>query len=84
MSDEKQMNLFKMKEWWEDEWEGMPEFNHRDLTPWNSVIIHFKDRGDMELFSKLIDQTITFKTQSLWYPQAKIGRYSNKRYIDES
>ena len=34
-------------------------------------------------FKKLIKQTVTDKTQSLWYPEAEIERYSNKRYIDE-
>jgi len=34
-------------------------------------------------FSKLIDQTITDDTVSLWYPKAVIGRYVDKRFATQ-
>ena len=66
------------------EWKGMPEFSQEDLQSWKSIIVHFENRQDMEAFSKLINQKLTYNTRSVWYPQAEIGHYSNKRYIDES
>lgn len=39
--------------------------------------------GTLQDFSELVKQTITLNTRSIWYPEAEIGRYSNKRYIDE-
>ena len=66
---------------WSDLWQGMPEFNMEDLAPWNSVIVHFESREDMDNFSKLVQQKITTKTQSLWHPEAEITRYANKRYV---
>ena len=85
----KQLALFDMPEWWEEHWVGMPEFNQKDLTPWKSIYIHFETRKDMEEFAKLVGQEITERTQSIWFPKAKIGKtagkiYTTKGYKDES
>ena len=69
---------------WKKEWKGMPEFIQEDQSPWKSIIVHFASPGDMQAFSELVEQTITPKTQSLWYPTAEIVHMMNKRYIDES
>ena len=73
-----------MKEWWEDDWGGMPELVQDDLSPFRTIMLHFKNREDMELFEKLVDQKIYRETKSIWYPKVKIERYINKQYIDES
>jgi hypothetical protein len=65
-------------------WKGMPEYEHRDLESFQSVRVHFRNESDRELFSKLIGQKITDKTRSVWYPKAKIRRYSDKRYATEA
>lgn len=75
---------FKKEEVWEKEWQGMPEFNQKDLTPYQSVIIHFRNKEDRIAFSKLIGQNLTFKTQSVWYPKAENVPLMDKRYINES
>jgi ParB-like chromosome segregation protein Spo0J len=59
------------------EWEGMPEFEHQDLTAAQSIHVHFKSREDVEEFAKLVGQTITDKTKSIWHPQAEIIRYGD-------
>lgn len=80
-----QANLFESKEWWEKEWQGMPEFIQDDLTSWKSIIVHFKNKNDMDDFSNLIGQRLLSTTKSIWYPKAEIGRYADKRYLtDES
>jgi hypothetical protein len=68
--------------WWA-EWRGMPEFVQEDLEPWKSLIVHFESRADMEAFSKLVNQTLTYRTRSIYFPPAEIGRYADKRYADE-
>ena len=83
MSDEKQMNLFKMKEWWEDEWEGMPEYVQEDNMPYKTVYVHFKNREDMESFSKFINQKIQYTTKFIWYPEVKAHRNRDFTYIDD-
>ena len=59
----------------QSEWQGMPEFEHQDLTAIQSIHVHFKTREDIEAFAKLIGQNITEDTKSLWYPKTEIVRY---------
>jgi len=86
MKDDSQESLFDLEEFnkWKEEWKDMPEFDHEDLSPIKSIIVHFETLEDMRKFSKIVDQKLTPKTQSIWYPEAEINRYANKRYIDES
>jgi len=65
------------------EWQDMPEFKHKDLEPKFQLIVSFKNKEDRDKFAELIGQKITNKTQSLWYPKAKIKKYINKRYISK-
>ena len=77
---ETQLELFNLPEWWEEHWQDMPEFNQKDLTPFKSIYVHFKSIDDIEAFSKLIGQKIFLTTQSIWYPEAEIGRTAGKVY----
>jgi len=79
-----QGKLFEVDEFlgWKEHWKGMPEYIHRDFTPWNSVIIHFEDRESMDALSRILGQRLTEKTQSIWFPEATIGRMVDKRYRD--
>jgi hypothetical protein len=51
------------------EWRGMPEFEQQDLSAWKSIIIHFDTAENLHNFSELIDQNLTEKTKSIWYPK---------------
>jgi hypothetical protein len=74
--------LFDKGEWWHDYWKGMPEFVQEDLAPVKTIYVHFETRDDYLAFAKLVGQTLTMNTRSIWYPEAEIGRTFNKRYID--
>ena len=65
------------------EWAGMPEFTQDDQTSWKQVIVHFNTPEDLEAFAKLIGQTLTPKTRSIWFPEAEIGRLVTKRYVNK-
>ena len=92
-------NTIKVTEWgldvWENqddrndldaklEWEGMPEFNNNDLTPKRQVIVSFKTDEDVQRFAKLINQDITTKTKSFWFPKVNDLVQKDKQYSDES
>lgn len=62
------------------EWKGMPEYNHEDLTPKRQIIVSFASDTDVRNFEVAIGQKIGPKARSLWFPEAEIGRYANKRY----
>jgi hypothetical protein len=77
-----QQALIETGEKWEVEWRGMPEFVQEDLAPWKSIYVHFERREDMQKFAKLVKQTITLNTRSIWYPEAEIGRMATKKYVE--
>ena len=64
----------------QDEWEGMPEFNQDDKMPIRQIIISFENKEDINKFSKLLNQNITDKTKSLWYPKKEKNVLKDKGY----
>ena len=65
---------------WKSIWRGMPEYNHADLTPWQTINVHFDSLESRQAFAALVGQTITDKTRAIWHPKAEIGRYADKRF----
>ena len=54
------------------EWEGMPEFESKDLTSFRKIIVHFNSQDDVNKFAELIGQSISEKVRYIWYPEAEI------------
>jgi len=50
-------------------WKGMPDFEHEDIGSWKQLIVHFDTKDDLEAFARLINQTLTPQTKSVWYPE---------------
>lgn len=82
LSDIFQQNKIEDNEAWRKEWEGMPEFEQKDLGAEYSVIVSFKTFEDLVAFSKLVDQKITIRTQSIWYPKQELDIVKDIRYSD--
>lgn len=83
--DEQQPALFEKGEWWENHWQGMPEFVQKDLEPFKTIYVHFESRADMEKFSALVGQKINLNTRSIWYPESdddSIGQHVDRQYIE--
>ncbi len=53
----------------EKEWQGMPEFEQDDLMAVQQIIVNFETREDVKAFTKLLNQNITERTRSIWYPE---------------
>ncbi len=62
------------------EWAGMPEFTQEDKTAYKSVALHFHSQEAVDIFAKLIKQTITEDTRTIWYPTMIIEKAADKRY----
>lgn len=71
------------EEAWREHWKGMPEFKQLDAEPWKSVVVHFETEKDMLDFAKLMDQRITFKTPSIWFPKVDRVAAIDKLWIDK-
>jgi hypothetical protein len=82
-AEQEQMLLLDLEVPWRAAWRGMPEFIQEDLKPLKSMLVHFETDEDMAQFAKLIDQTITPNTRSVWFPEAEIGRMTDKRYAND-
>lgn len=64
----------------EKEWEGMPEFDQPDKNSFRHIIVHFESNSDAEEFARLIGQSITEKTRSIWHPEQVNMDTSSRRY----
>ncbi len=65
-------------------WQGMPEFEQEDLTAFQTIKVHFATEEDRSIFAQLVEQVITDKTRSIWYPKAEVRTFMDKRYIEQS
>lgn len=64
------------------EWQGMPEVNNSNLLGYKQVVIHFKNKTDLDNFIKLTN--IKILHGGAWFPPVKNERAFNKRYSSES
>lgn len=53
----------------DEEWEGMPEFVQENENVYKSIVVNFETKKDFEKFAKLMDQMITERTKSIYYPK---------------
>jgi hypothetical protein len=74
--------LFGDQEAWREEWQGMPEFEQKNLLPEYSVRVNFASFEDLQKFASMVEQTITVKTQSIWYPKQEREDLAGKRYVE--
>lgn len=79
--DDGQGAFFESEPTWKQHWKGMPEFFQRDLSPSQTVFVHFRTAADREIFARLIGQPISESTRSIWYPEAIISKMTDKRFV---
>ena len=75
---EGQASLFDKGKSWQNHWQGMPEYEHEDQTPFRSLLVHFASQHELDEFLALVDQTVTERTKYLWYPELKHATFMNK------
>lgn len=68
---------------WKQYWVGMPEYEQNDKKTFKTLYLHFRNQEDYDAFAKLIDQNLTMKTKSIWYPKLERDENSLKRWIEE-
>lgn len=73
-----------LEESFREEWRDMPEFVQEDLTPYRVINVRFRNQADVDAFEKLMEQKITEKQKTLWFPYAEPRRAAHLRYVDES
>lgn len=63
-----------------EEWKDMPEFSQEDEEGCQKIVVHFKKIEDVKEFSSLINQKITEKTKSIWFPEQKSEKLKDIAY----
>lgn len=75
-------NITEEKDW-QKHWVGMPEFKQEDNPPYMKIYMSFRNKKDFEDFAELVDQNLSEKTKSIWYPKLDRDQNSLKRWIEE-
>ena len=60
-----------------EHWRGMPEFKQEHNGPYRQVIVSLEDEQAVKDFFKLIGQSYTDKTKSVWFPDRAINRVTD-------
>lgn len=68
---------------WQDHWRDMPEFENEENKSFKKLIVHFRTKQDYDDFVKLLNQSMTDKTKSIWYPELDKDENSLKRWVEE-
>lgn len=68
---------------WKEAWRGMPSYDHKDLQPWQTIMVHFQTEADRESFGKLVGQPLSAKTKFIWHPKAEIRKASDKVWTSD-
>jgi hypothetical protein len=76
MNQTKKLDYFSL-------WEGMPEFKQEKQKPFFKIVINVADEKSLNELSKRLDQKITPKTKSLWYPHKSHWRDIKKVWKSE-
>ena len=71
----------KRNEKWRKAWQGMPSFIQENNPPYKQIVIAIPNEGNVEAFSKLIGQSITEKTKSIWHPKLDRDENAKKRWV---
>jgi hypothetical protein len=75
--------LFDVPTEHEKEWQGMPEFKQEDCTSFQQIIVHFKSEEDVQKFAELIGRSLSYKSNSIWYPHVPRKNLLNRKCIDD-
>jgi len=79
-----QPSLFDELETANEEWQDMPEFVQEDLSPHRVIYVRFRNDEDVARFEELMNQKITEKQKTIWFPYAEPRLRAHLRYVDES
>lgn len=66
-----------------ESWNGMPEFVNTQKNEYQLIKVRFRNADDVQEFAKLVDQNLTEKTKSIWFPKLEEHVDDKFRYIDE-
>jgi hypothetical protein len=84
IEDPKNADQFSMfEDGYTSEWKGMPEFKHDFEEAYFEVMVRVNSQEHYEKLKVLLDQSMTMKTKSVWYPKREINPRMTERFVDD-
>jgi hypothetical protein len=77
------IDLFEDQTLVDSEWINMPEFVQEKQEPYAKIIVRFETKEDLDKFANLINQKLTKKTKSIWFPFKSHWGLIAKRWVNE-
>jgi len=68
---------------WKKHWKGMPDFDQKNNPPYKQIYLNFRNKEDYDEFAKLVNQNLSEKTKSIWYPKLDREENALMRWIEE-
>lgn len=68
---------------WRRHWKHMPDFKNDANPPYKKLIVHFRNEEDYNDFASRLEQLMTIKTKSIWYPALDRMANSLLRWIED-
>ena len=68
----------------DNEWRNMPTFNQPKNSAYRQVIVSFEDEAGIAEFFRLINQSYTDKTNSVWFPERLTNKVVDLFYYDNN
>lgn len=68
---------------WREHWKEMPEFEQEENPPFRTVHVKFRTKEHYEAFSECVDQELSDKTKSIWYPKLEITANRFLRWVED-
>lgn len=67
------------------EWQeqNMPDFVSEDQTGVKTLIVHFATLNDVTDFAKLLGQTVTMDTKSIWFPKREKENFKETQWVSD-
>ncbi len=67
---------------WRSHWIDMPEYVQEEDKEFSKLTVRFDNEDDLMEFAALINQKLTNKTKSIWFPERQ--KKKRGRWKDES
>ena len=68
---------------WQKHWVGMPAYNQEDQKAYKQIYVNFESEADYQAFAQLVNQNLSKKTKSIWYPKKAADENSLHRWIED-
>jgi len=68
---------------WKKNWVGMPEFEQEDNEWFKKLVFRLRSEEDYKQFAALVNQRMTNKTKSMWYPELDRTANTVLRWVEE-